>query len=434
MPSARPGPAAKPVKQRMQMNALKHGCDAAPANDAAIMRALGEDPARYEALKQELSTDYGPGDTLRDRQIEDLARLYWRRERLERMQTGLMRRALQAVEERQRERRREIAAVTFDSSCWAAIDAVDVGGSDDPSVRWRLQLSLLGVLREQVRQRVFTPRQWGEIRTYYQGRAGWRPARLRHLLWLFLERANPQRQDEKPPHDFVSQYFKGGEAGVENHYQELLALIDEEIADVEEEFQHEVAAQEARDAADRDACLAPEGETWEMLLRQEAGLDRAIDRKVRILLTLRKEHAQLQREAAGPPGDELLEAGADTPSSVCDSGQDGEAPPSLRETQTPKGRGLRQPVESAEDASADTRRRHTRQCLRPGVYTFHMEVNRLLTLPPLSASPAANALTSFGFAACSVERLGSCQFFGFSKPLCFRESRFLAVLRMSRWF
>ncbi len=346
------GPRSAAGKERMRMNALKHGCDAAPANDAAIMRALGEDPARYEALKQELSTDYGPGDTLRDRQIEDLARLYWRRDRLERMETGLMRRALGAVEERQRERRREIAAVTFDSSCWAAIDAVDVGGSDDPSVRWRLQLSLLGVLREQVRQRVFTPRQWGEIRTYYQGRVGWRPARLRHLLWLFLERANPQRQDEKPPHDFVSQYFKGGEAGVENHYQELLALIDEEIADVEEEFQHELEAQEARDAADRDACLAPEGETWEMLLRQESGLDRSIDRKVRILLTLRKEHAQLQREAAGPPGDELLEAGADTPVSVCDSGQDGEAPPSLRETQTPKGRGLRQPVESAEDASA----------------------------------------------------------------------------------
>jgi len=29
-----------------------------------------------------------------------------------------------------------------------------------------------------------------------------------------------------------------------------------------------------------------------MLLRQEAGLDRSIDRKVRILLTMRKEHAQ----------------------------------------------------------------------------------------------------------------------------------------------
>ena len=28
-----------------------------------------------------------------------------------------------------------------------------------------------------------------------------------------------------------------------------------------------------------DACLAPAGETWRMLLRQEAALDRSIDRK-----------------------------------------------------------------------------------------------------------------------------------------------------------
>ncbi len=40
------GPRSAAGKERMRMNALKHGCDAAPANDAAIMRALGEDPAR----------------------------------------------------------------------------------------------------------------------------------------------------------------------------------------------------------------------------------------------------------------------------------------------------------------------------------------------------------------------------------------------------
>jgi predicted RNase H-like nuclease (RuvC/YqgF family) len=81
-------------------------------------------------------------------------------------------------------------------------------------------------------------------------------------------------------------------------------LLNEEIADVEEEFKHEVKAQENRDAIERDACLAPAGETWEMLLRQEAGLDRSIDRKVRIILTLRKEHAQQQKEAAGPAENE----------------------------------------------------------------------------------------------------------------------------------
>jgi hypothetical protein len=38
----------------MKMNAVKHGCDAAPENEAAVMRALGEDPERYADLQREL--------------------------------------------------------------------------------------------------------------------------------------------------------------------------------------------------------------------------------------------------------------------------------------------------------------------------------------------------------------------------------------------
>ena len=117
----------------------------------------------------------------------------------------------------------------------------------------------------------------------------------------------------------------------------------------------EAAFAEEMDAIARDSCLAPEGKTWEMLLRQEAALDRAIDRKVRILLTMRKEHARECRggsrtapteQEASPPGNESSDpgTGADTLSSVCDSGQDGQPRPSLRETQTPNGGGLRQPA------------------------------------------------------------------------------------------
>ena len=73
------GPRSAAGKQRMRMNALKHGCDAAPENERAVMRALGEDPEEYEALQRELATTYGPGDALWDRQPGDLARLYWRR-------------------------------------------------------------------------------------------------------------------------------------------------------------------------------------------------------------------------------------------------------------------------------------------------------------------------------------------------------------------
>jgi hypothetical protein len=174
----------------------------------------------------------------------------------------------------------------------------------------------------------------------------------------------------------------GGEGNVDVLMRELLRLLGEEVAAVKAAFEAAVKAQEERDAIERDACLAPAGETWEMLARQEMALDRSIDRKVKILLTMRKEHARECRggsrtartgtpwraptQEASPPDNvsndreaqELsklvgLEAGADTPSSVCDSGQGSEAPPSLRETQTPNGRGLRQPAtESPTEGNA----------------------------------------------------------------------------------
>jgi hypothetical protein len=345
------------------MNALKHGCDAAPANEAAVMRALGEDPERYAALKRELATAYGPGDALWDHQLEDLAKLYWRRNRMERMETGLMRRALQAVEERAR--RSQIAAATFDATNFAATDLA-VGEPAERCVQLRLLLSLLGVIREQAGRGVFTRGQPRVLKTYQPGAIGWRPARLRWLLWLFIDRAEYQaKNDEQGLRDYENKCM-GGAAGVEALHHELVRLLEEEIAAVKAAFAAEVKAQEEKDAIERDACLAPAGETWEMLARQEMALDRSIDRKVKILLTMRKEHAQLCRggsrtaptqQEASPPGNESndreaeelsklvgLEASTDTPSSVCDSGQGSEAPPSLRETQTPNGGGLRQPV------------------------------------------------------------------------------------------
>jgi hypothetical protein len=68
---------------------------------------------------------------------------------------------------------------------------------------------------------------------------------------------------------------------------------------VREEFAYAEKANEERAAIERDACLAPEGETWRMMLCQEAALDRSIDRKVRILLRLRKESTSLP---VAPPG------------------------------------------------------------------------------------------------------------------------------------
>jgi hypothetical protein len=218
-------------------------------------------------------------------------------------------------------------------------------------VRLRLLISLWGVIREQVGRRYFSQPHHQQIESYYQGGLGWRPRQIVHLLARLYEWARLFRTEDQASLDqYVKDAF-GDEAGREARYQELLRLVEEQIAAVKAAFAEEMKAQERKDAIARDACLAPEGKTWEMLLRLEMALDRSIDRKVRILLTLRKEHARERGGGSRTAPTEPDQAGRDTPSSVGDSGQDGQTQPSLRETQTPKGRGLRQPASATQTES-----------------------------------------------------------------------------------
>jgi hypothetical protein len=286
------GPRSPAGRQNSKMNALKHGERAAPENHYEVMRALGEDTEEFEKMKRGLMTSFGPGDAFWEKQIDDLARLYCRRERLERAQTGVMRCALQAVEEWQHHRQLEVAGATFDPSQSHALD-VDMADPTDPGARLRALLSFLGVIREQVKQPIFEHRQTAMIRSLYQNYQGWRQARLCHLLWLFLESATPQgRQLTEEAAECMGDRR---EPAGEPQYQELLRLLEEEIAAVHEEFQCAEKVNKEKAAIERDACLAADGEQWKMMLRREETLDRSIDRKVRILLGLRK------RSPAPPP-------------------------------------------------------------------------------------------------------------------------------------
>ena len=88
------GPRSAAAKQNSKLNALKHGGRVSDENRYQAMQALGEDPERLQTLTQELMSAFGPGDALWEKQVEDLAWLYCRRERLERAEEGLKRRAL----------------------------------------------------------------------------------------------------------------------------------------------------------------------------------------------------------------------------------------------------------------------------------------------------------------------------------------------------
>jgi hypothetical protein len=167
-------------------------------------------------------------------------------------------------------------------------------------VELRKMLSYLELVREEVKQRTFRPRQYGVLESLYRGMMGWRQGLIFRLLHRFGDPAElrNQREDEEYRQFLRAQGIACDPPG-EPEYQELLRLLGEEIASVREEFAYAEKANEERAAMERDACLAPEGETWRMMLRQEAALDRSIDRKVRILLRLRKEFTNLPSAAPG---------------------------------------------------------------------------------------------------------------------------------------
>jgi hypothetical protein len=177
---------------------------------------------------------------------------------------------------------------------------VNLSESTDRGVTLRKTLSLLEVIQDQVKQRTFRPRQYAVLESLYKGMMGWRVGLICKLLKRFCDAPKlAQQQGDEEELQFLRKIGAPTEPPGEPEHQELLRLFEEEIASLREEFAYAEKANEERAAIERDACLAPEGETWSMMLRQEGALDRSIDRKVRILLRLRKESANLPVAPAG---------------------------------------------------------------------------------------------------------------------------------------
>ncbi len=345
------GPCTAAGKQNSKMNALAHGERSDPENHYEVMHALGEDPAQFDALKQELRASFSTGDPFVEKQVDDLARLYWRRERLERSQTGLMRRALLALEEKQHRRRKEIEDCTIEVG--QALN-VTLEAPSDPAARLRLLLSFLGLIRVQVHARSFLAWQAAALQGFYRNKTGWRGARLCFLLALFAgsnlplplggagahvaEAEDDEEDDIEAPLVDAQPAQEAGpfvatEPADELRYKQLVLLLADEVAAVEQEFEYEEKLNDERAAVERDACLAPAGEEWRMMLRREESLDRAIDRKIKLLLSL--------REAAQKP--QTLE-------SRSAPAEDVGSPAPIDEEPSPLGRGRQAPAVSSAGA------------------------------------------------------------------------------------
>ena len=92
---------------------------------------------------------------------------------------------MQGIEDWQHRRRQEMARVTFDPSQHEMIE-VGLAESTDRGVKLRKTLSFLEVIREQVKQRTFRPRQYTVLESLYRGMQGWRQALIVHAAEAFL--------------------------------------------------------------------------------------------------------------------------------------------------------------------------------------------------------------------------------------------------------
>ncbi len=378
------GPCTAAGKQNSKMNALEHGERSAPENHYAVMRALGEDPAQFDALKQDLRASFSTGDPFVEKQVDDLAYLYARRDRLERMEGGLTRRALLALEEAQHRRRKEIEDCTIEVG--RAIN-VTLEAPSDSAARLRLLLSFLALIRLQVHGRSFLAWQAAALQGFYRNKTGWRGPRLCFLLSLFagsnltppLGDAGPHGADAQDDEEADAEAPLGGaqadepaspapatEPADELRYKQLVLLLADEVAAVEQEFEYEEKLNEEKVAIERDACLAPSGEEWRMLLRREESLERAIDRKIKLLLTLRKSSTGTPAcagvgtaegletgKSACPIPEEMDASSTGTPACAEASmagSQDLGAPAPIEEEPSPEARGCQAPAVSSAGA------------------------------------------------------------------------------------
>jgi len=264
------GPRTAAGKSRARRNALRHGRRAASDVSCETMLALGENPEEFENLYQTLLRAYEPADPLWAKLVEDLAKLYWRRGRLERARDGLLRREMEALDVDQERRRLELDRDFLTAEEERRADEEGLCQLKDSPAKFRRILICLKEILEAVEARDFTESSMPTFSTLYGKTPSWRASQIRRLMRWFVSRAS-----EGAPAD-------------DGTYQLLLGLAREEFQLVEREYELYRRAHTEVTPAARAARLIPAGKNWSGIQREEIALDRAIDRKVKILLSLRR--------------------------------------------------------------------------------------------------------------------------------------------------
>ncbi|MBZ5516390.1 MAG: hypothetical protein LAN62_16385 [Acidobacteriia bacterium] len=265
------GPATPEGKARASRNSLKHGCYAEASRET--MLALGEDPEEFDALLADLLDAYAPEDAIGRQMVEDLAKLYWRQRRWERASDGLLRaeRKRWELDQHARAQGQPSGNETISRDYFARL-----------GMRWHAgpaaQVDRLAELLATVRQRVEEKNFSEDLEWVFKLLYGETPLHRGQLIWFLWNYLHASHRAGKPVPETACEVLK--------------KEVDEEIAGLRQSAERWERSREELAPAERDALLMPSSAQLEWMIEQGNRLDRAIDRKIRLLLAYRKKNSE----------------------------------------------------------------------------------------------------------------------------------------------
>ncbi len=285
------GPRTAAGKRRSRLNALRHGFRAQFSREA--MADLGEDPRDFQRLRRDLIGSFQPANPVEALLVDDLAILWWKKRRADRASTALQ---WSEVERLEKQRLRELHEVNRETVDESTDEMLEVGlrRLKDCAGKFEEAYECLDFMLKTVEKDEYASAFEDACRVLW----GAKPTpRVAEILSLYRALSGRDESGEPGESDRARDLPPEAKDG-------LLLLIHTEIRDLLSE--HELFQFEHVEIspAMRRACLAPTGYRWSLMIRQENALERQIDRKVKLLLSLRRSRhfnrGGRPGEAAGP--------------------------------------------------------------------------------------------------------------------------------------
>jgi len=279
------GPRTVAGKQRSRLNALKHGLNAQSFRKA--MPGLGEDPREYERMHRDLIDSLQPANRLEAKLVEDLARLWWKKARGERAQTGVQ---LRDVERLQFERLRELHEVNRQALEENEVREVGLLRAKNCEEKFEEARDLLELLIARVERRNGCRDEDVETALWalYGKNPTWRGGTVQSLFQELREAEQTTPVVGSIPGEWPVEAPPESPGFSVHAY--LLQLLLAEVWDLTAEHKLYLREHVEISPATRDS-------RWTWMLRMDNSLDRQIERKLNTLLKVQSLRAAPSRAA-----------------------------------------------------------------------------------------------------------------------------------------